>query len=230
MPTYSYRCVACGPFDLVRPMAEAGERAVCPACGGPGRRTFGAPALSTWTPACGRRSRPASAAQRLRRSCAASRPQALAVPCGRPPTRGTPGSPAPEPARAPATKGPTRVLRIDAERSKARQQVKDSPCPRSCSRSTTRRSSPTSSTSATTAGTRTSRPQVSVKPGDVFRADCREWFDGAINNDDSAEDVRNAPLAGRARAQRAVPRRGRRARRPARSSTSSRSTPCDQED
>jgi len=37
---------------------------------------------------------------------------------------------------------------------------------------------------------------VSVKPGDVFRADCREWFDGAIKNDDSAEDVRNAPLAG----------------------------------
>jgi len=23
---------------------------------------------------------------------------------------------------------------------------------------------------------------VSVKPGDVFRADCREWFDGAIKN------------------------------------------------
>ena len=39
-------------------------------------------------------------------------------------------------------------------------------------------------------------PVVSVKPGDVFRADCREWFDGAIKNDDSAEDVRNAPLAG----------------------------------
>src|SRR5919112_1582296 len=39
-------------------------------------------------------------------------------------------------------------------------------------------------------------PVVSVKPGDVFRADCREWFDGAINNDDSADDVRNAPLPG----------------------------------
>ena len=25
-------------------------------------------------------------------------------------------------------------------------------------------------------------------PGDVFRADCREWFDGAIKNDDSADD------------------------------------------
>ena len=37
---------------------------------------------------------------------------------------------------------------------------------------------------------------VTVKPGEVFRADIREWFDGAIKNDDSAEDVRNAPLAG----------------------------------
>ena len=30
-------------------------------------------------------------------------------------------------------------------------------------------------------------PNVTVRPGDVFRADCREWFDGAIKNDDSAE-------------------------------------------
>jgi len=35
---------------------------------------------------------------------------------------------------------------------------------------------------------------VTVKPGQVFRADCREWFDGAIVNDDSAEDIANAPL------------------------------------
>ena len=27
-----------------------------------------------------------------------------------------------------------------------------------------------------------------------FRAHCREWFDGAIHNDDSAEDILNAPL------------------------------------
>ncbi len=39
-------------------------------------------------------------------------------------------------------------------------------------------------------------PKVSVKPGEVFRADIREWFDGAIKNDDSADDVRNAPLPG----------------------------------
>src|ERR1700682_4187393 len=37
---------------------------------------------------------------------------------------------------------------------------------------------------------------VTVKPGEVFRADVREWFDGAIRNDDSADDVRNAPLPG----------------------------------
>lgn len=36
--------------------------------------------------------------------------------------------------------------------------------------------------------------QVRVRPGDTFRVDCREWFDGAIHNDDSAEDILNAPL------------------------------------
>lgn len=36
---------------------------------------------------------------------------------------------------------------------------------------------------------------VNIKPGEVFRADIREWFDGAIHNDDSAADVLNAPLA-----------------------------------
>ena len=38
--------------------------------------------------------------------------------------------------------------------------------------------------------------QVQVKPGDSFRVHCREWFDGAIHNDDSADDILNAPLAG----------------------------------
>jgi formamidase len=37
---------------------------------------------------------------------------------------------------------------------------------------------------------------VQVKPGDVFRVHCREWFDGAIQNNDSADDILNAPLAG----------------------------------
>jgi len=35
---------------------------------------------------------------------------------------------------------------------------------------------------------------VTVRPGTTFRVHCREWFDGAIHNDDSAEDVRDAPL------------------------------------
>jgi formamidase len=35
---------------------------------------------------------------------------------------------------------------------------------------------------------------VQVRPGDVFRVHCREWFDGAIHNNDSAEDILNAPL------------------------------------
>ena len=35
--------------------------------------------------------------------------------------------------------------------------------------------------------------QVTVRPDDTFRVHCREWFDGAIHNDDSADDVRDAP-------------------------------------
>ena len=37
--------------------------------------------------------------------------------------------------------------------------------------------------------------EVAVRPGDSFRVHCREWFDGAIHNDDSADDVRDAPLS-----------------------------------
>lgn len=37
-------------------------------------------------------------------------------------------------------------------------------------------------------------PVATVKPGDCFRVHCREWFDGAIGNNDSADDMRNAPL------------------------------------
>lgn len=35
---------------------------------------------------------------------------------------------------------------------------------------------------------------VNVKPGQSFRACIREWFDGYMKNDDSAEDVLTAPL------------------------------------
>ncbi|WP_329100442.1 acetamidase/formamidase family protein [Micromonospora sp. NBC_01699] len=37
-------------------------------------------------------------------------------------------------------------------------------------------------------------PVATVRPGQIFRVYCREWFDGAIHNDDSAEDIRDAPL------------------------------------
>lgn len=37
-------------------------------------------------------------------------------------------------------------------------------------------------------------PVATVRPGDTFRVDCREWFDGAIHNDDSADDILHAPL------------------------------------
>ena len=37
-------------------------------------------------------------------------------------------------------------------------------------------------------------PVATVKPGDSFRVHCREWFDGAIVNDDSADDILHAPL------------------------------------
>jgi putative FmdB family regulatory protein len=51
VPTYGYRCPAGDTFDLVRPMAEAGEPARCPDCGEPARRVFGGPALRSLDPA-----------------------------------------------------------------------------------------------------------------------------------------------------------------------------------
>lgn len=45
MPTYTFRCAVCGGFDLIRPMARAGEPATCPGCGRTAVRVFGAPAL-----------------------------------------------------------------------------------------------------------------------------------------------------------------------------------------
>ena len=39
-------------------------------------------------------------------------------------------------------------------------------------------------------------PVASVKPGSEFRLECREWFDGTVHNDDSANDVRDLDLSG----------------------------------
>jgi putative FmdB family regulatory protein len=61
MPTYGYDCARCGAFDLIRPMARAGDTALCPGCGAPARRLFGAPALRSVDPAL-RRALDASAA------------------------------------------------------------------------------------------------------------------------------------------------------------------------
>ncbi|WP_007025368.1 formamidase [Saccharomonospora iraqiensis] len=36
---------------------------------------------------------------------------------------------------------------------------------------------------------------VSVRPGEEFRIECREWFDGTIGNNDSADDVRDVNIA-----------------------------------
>jgi formamidase len=33
-----------------------------------------------------------------------------------------------------------------------------------------------------------------VKPGDEFRVECREWTDGQIGNNDSANDIRDVSL------------------------------------
>ena len=83
----------------------------------------------------------------------------------------------------------------DPDTSELTRGRKDQSCPRSFSRWTPPRSSPNRSSSATTGGTTPFPPQVQVKPGDSFRVHCREWFDGAIHNDDSADDVRDAPLS-----------------------------------
>jgi putative FmdB family regulatory protein len=50
VPTYSYRCPACGGFDVVRPMAARAEREPCPDCGAPAARLFAAPALRSLAP------------------------------------------------------------------------------------------------------------------------------------------------------------------------------------
>ncbi len=45
MPVYAFSCDKCGPFDVSRPMASAGEAARCPACHQQARRVFTPPGL-----------------------------------------------------------------------------------------------------------------------------------------------------------------------------------------
>jgi putative FmdB family regulatory protein len=46
MPIYAFRCPGCGPFDVMRTMAEAGAPARCPECGSEARRVFSPPGLA----------------------------------------------------------------------------------------------------------------------------------------------------------------------------------------
>lgn len=54
MPTYTYSCSRCGPFSLLRPMAESDLPAPCPACAQTSRRVFESPHLSGLHPALAR--------------------------------------------------------------------------------------------------------------------------------------------------------------------------------
>jgi putative FmdB family regulatory protein len=40
MPVYDYLCQGCGPFTVMRPMAESAEPYACPDCGTPAPRAF----------------------------------------------------------------------------------------------------------------------------------------------------------------------------------------------
>ena len=46
MALYAFTCEVCGPFDVVRPMAEATAPAGCPTCGAEGRRVFSPPLIA----------------------------------------------------------------------------------------------------------------------------------------------------------------------------------------
>lgn len=49
MPTYSYRCPDCGPFDLTCAIADIAPAPPCPMCAAPARRVFGSPPLATFS-------------------------------------------------------------------------------------------------------------------------------------------------------------------------------------
>ena len=52
MPIYDYECVSCGPFTVLRPMAEFRDPCACPACGIEVPREFlSAPGIAGMDPA-----------------------------------------------------------------------------------------------------------------------------------------------------------------------------------
>ncbi|MGY1734525.1 FmdB family zinc ribbon protein [Geodermatophilus sp. SYSU D00684] len=50
MAAYLYRCPACGPWEVRRPIGTAQASEACPTCGDTGRRVYTAPLLAR-TPA-----------------------------------------------------------------------------------------------------------------------------------------------------------------------------------
>lgn len=40
MPTYEYECADCGPFDMLRPVAQRDDELNCPRCNRPSRRVI----------------------------------------------------------------------------------------------------------------------------------------------------------------------------------------------
>ena len=51
MPTYSFRCPGCGPFDARLPMSALTDATPCPGCGSDAPRGVTAPALNAGGPA-----------------------------------------------------------------------------------------------------------------------------------------------------------------------------------
>jgi putative FmdB family regulatory protein len=43
---YVFDCRSCGPFEVSRPMAEAGSGAACPSCHNAARRVFTSPGIT----------------------------------------------------------------------------------------------------------------------------------------------------------------------------------------
>lgn len=46
MPVYDFDCATCGPFAVMRRIAERDKPCRCPHCGGDGSRVLGAPSLA----------------------------------------------------------------------------------------------------------------------------------------------------------------------------------------
>lgn len=50
MPIYDYQCSDCGPFRMMRPMAQSNAPTMCPTCGRVSTKTITAPFLADMAP------------------------------------------------------------------------------------------------------------------------------------------------------------------------------------